>query len=71
MWRKAACRRSFCWRTSSLEFSVVGRLADGTLSFEGRLICAFVDDATHTSRPIPEIFRAAIAHELALGQTDL
>ncbi len=53
---------------SSLEFGVTGRLVDGTVSFEGRFVCAFVDDATHTSRPIPDTLRAAIAHELTLAQ---
>jgi len=53
---------------SSLEFSVIGRLADGTLSFEGKFVCAFVDDATHRSAPIPEQFRAAVMHELALAK---
>jgi acyl-CoA thioesterase FadM len=53
---------------SSLEFSVTGRLADGTVSFEGTFVCAFVDDTTHKSRPIPEQFRAAIADELALAE---
>jgi 4-hydroxybenzoyl-CoA thioesterase len=53
---------------SSLEFSVVGRLADGTVSFEGKFVCAFVDDTTHKSRPVPERFRAPIARELALAE---
>ncbi len=52
---------------SSLEFAVVGRLPNGTVSFEGRFVCVFVDDATRQSRPIPEVFREAIALELALG----
>jgi 4-hydroxybenzoyl-CoA thioesterase len=52
---------------SSMEFSVVGRLADGTVSYEGKFVCAFVDDATHRSRPIPERFREAVARELALA----
>ena len=52
---------------SSMEFFVSGRLADGTVSFEGKFICAFVDDATHTSRPIPEMFQAAVAREVALA----
>jgi 4-hydroxybenzoyl-CoA thioesterase len=52
---------------SSLEFAVTGRLADGTVSFEGRFVCAFVDDATRRSRPIPELFGDAIARELALA----
>ena len=52
---------------SSLEFSVAGRLPDGTVSFEGKFVCAFVDDATRKSRPIPEELRSAIDRELALG----
>jgi acyl-CoA thioesterase FadM len=52
---------------SSLDFAIAGRLADGTLSFEGRFVCAFVDDATHRSRPLPEPFRDPVAHELALA----
>jgi len=52
---------------SSLEFAVAGRLADGTVSFEGKFICAFVDDATHKSHPIPDHLRDAVAHELALA----
>ncbi len=51
---------------SSMEFAVTGRLADGKVSFEGRFVCVFVDDATHQSRPIPEVFQEAIARELAL-----
>ena len=53
---------------SSLEFAVTGRLADGTVSFDGRFVCAFVDDATHKSRPIPERFVPAVAREVALAQ---
>ena len=52
---------------SSLEFSVTGRLADGTVSFEGKFVCVFVDDATHRSRPIPERFAEAVAREVALA----
>ena len=52
---------------SSLEFHVTGRLPDGTVSFEGKFICAFVDDATHRSRPVPDRFQAAITRELALA----
>jgi 4-hydroxybenzoyl-CoA thioesterase len=54
---------------SSMEFFVVGRLPDGTVSYEGKLVCAFVDDATHRSRPIPERFRDQVARELALAGT--
>jgi len=52
---------------SSMEFFVVGRLADGTVSFEGKFVCVFVDDATHRSMPVPDVFAEAIARELALG----
>lgn len=52
---------------SSMEFAVTGRLPDGTVSFEGKFVCAFVDDATHRSRPIPERFQQAVARELALA----
>jgi acyl-CoA thioesterase FadM len=52
---------------SSMEFFIVGRLTDGTVSFEGKFICAFVDDATHASRPIPDLFRDAVAREVALA----
>lgn len=53
---------------SSMEFSTVGRLDDGTVSFTGRLVCAFVDDATRRSRSIPEPLREAVMRELLLGQ---
>jgi acyl-CoA thioesterase FadM len=52
---------------SSMAFSVTGRLADGTVSFEGKFVCAFVDDTTGRSRPIPERFAAALARERALA----
>jgi len=52
---------------SSLTFGITGRLPDGTVSFTGRFVCVFVDDATHTSRPIPERYREALARELALA----
>jgi acyl-CoA thioesterase FadM len=52
---------------SSMAFAVTGRLPDGSVSFEGTFVCAFVDDATHRSRPIPEVFADAVARELALG----
>ncbi len=54
---------------SSLDLGVVGRMADGTLSFEGHLVCAFVDDATRRPQPIPGGWREAVARELALAQT--
>jgi acyl-CoA thioesterase FadM len=52
---------------SSLELAVVGRHADGRVSFEGRFVCVFVEDATHKAWPIPEPLRDAVAAELALG----
>lgn len=54
---------------SSLEFAVTGRLASGDVSFEGRFVCVFIDNATAKPRGIPEPFRAAVADEVALAQT--
>jgi 4-hydroxybenzoyl-CoA thioesterase len=48
---------------SSLEFSVRG-LVSGQVSFEGRFVCAFVEDATQKSRPAPEPLRVGIEREL-------
>ncbi len=48
---------------SSLEFFVRGLVSD-QVSFEGRFVCAFVDDATQKSRPAPESLREGIAREL-------
>lgn len=53
---------------SSLEFAVTGRLEGGRLSFEGKLICVFVEAATGKPRPAPEPFRAAIAREADLAR---
>lgn len=52
---------------SSLTFAVTGRLPSGDVSFEGRFVCVFVDDATGKSRAIPPLFRASVAHEMELG----
>jgi acyl-CoA thioesterase FadM len=52
---------------TSLEFSVTGRKAGGELSFEGRFVCVFVDDATARPRPAPEVFAEAIAREVGLA----
>jgi len=55
---------------TSLEFAVTGRRADGTVSFVGKFVCVCVDDATHKPRPIPEVFRDAVAHEVALAKAE-
>jgi len=52
---------------TSLEFAVVGRRADGGVSFEGRFVCVFVEDATRRPWPIPPALRPAVDSELALG----
>lgn len=53
---------------SSLEFAVVGRMESGTIAFEGRFVCVFVDDATGRPRQAPEQFAEAIAREVALAR---
>jgi 4-hydroxybenzoyl-CoA thioesterase len=53
---------------SSLEFAVTGRMASGAVSFEGRFVCVFVDDATFRSRPAPAQFADAIQREIALAR---
>ena len=53
---------------SSLSFvlsSVKG--ATGVLCWEGRFTCAFIDTAAFRSIEVPEMFRAAVAREAALG----
>ena len=52
---------------SSMEFAITGRLAEGWVSFEGRFVCVFVDDATFRPRPAPAEFAEAIARELELA----
>ena len=53
---------------TSLEFRISGRKADGTLSYEGRFVCVFVEAATGRPRPAPAQFTEAIAREAALAK---
>ncbi len=53
---------------SSLEFSVIGRMANGTVSFEGRFVCVFVAEETGRPRAAPPQFQDAIAREAALAR---
>ncbi len=53
---------------SSLAFGLASvKAADGVLCWEGRFTCAFIDGATFRSIPVPAMFAAAVAREVALA----
>ncbi len=52
---------------SSVATRVTGRLADGTVSFEGRFVQVFVDGATMKPMPIPAAYADGSSDEAALA----
>ncbi len=54
---------------SSVTTRVIGRLAEGTISFDGRFVQVFVGGEAMAPQPIPEAFARRLDGERALAQT--